>query len=76
LLTVAIEASTGFVTTISTVSGLAPGYGVITMTYGRLILGKRSVDILVKDTTPRTITKITATRTVYGFLTLNFPNII
>ena len=75
LLMVAIEDSTGFVTTISTVSGLAPGYVVITITYGKLILGKRSVVIFINETKPKIITIITATNTVYGFLTLPFDNI-
>ena len=50
LLVVAIDDSTGEVTTFSTSSGLAPGYVVITIAYGILILGKRSVVIFVNDT--------------------------
>ena len=75
LLTVAIACSTGFVTTVSTSSGLAPGYVVITNAYGRLIFGKRSVVIFIKDTTPRINTSTIPTITVYGFFTLNFDNI-
>ncbi len=76
LLTVAMLASTGWVTAISTVSGLAPGYVVMIITYGRLILGSRSAVILVKDTTPRTMANTTPTNTVYGFFTLNFDIIM
>ncbi len=67
-----MEDSSGFVTTVSTVSGLAPTYVVIIITYGKLIFGNKSVVILVKDTTPNTSTIITDTNTVYGFFTLNF----
>ena len=69
---VAIDCSTGFVTVVSTVSGDAPWYVVITIAYGSSILGSKSVVIFVNDTIPKMITSTTATMTVYGFFTLNF----
>ena len=71
---VAMDASTGAVTSDSTSSGLAPISVVMTKAYGRLISGSRSVVILVRDTAPNTMTKITPTITVYGFFTLNFDS--
>ena len=59
-------------TSLSTRSGLAPGYTVTTIRYGVLTSGRRFVCIFVIDTKPRISTMITATRTVNGFLTLNF----
>ena len=69
-LTVAIDCSIGFVTVVSTFSGLAPTYVVIISAYGKSILGNKSVVIFVKEIKPNIITKITATNTVNGFFTL------
>ncbi len=69
---VAIAASIGAVTSLSTSSGLAPMSVVTTITYGRLMSGSKSVVILVNATTPSTMTSTTPTSTVYGFFTLNF----
>ena len=76
LVTVAMDCSIGFVTTVSTVSGLAPWYVVITIAYGRSMLGRRSVFIFVNETTPRIRTNTTATTTVYGFFTLKRASIL
>ena len=59
-------------TSVSTRSGLAPGYTVTTIRYGVLTFGSRLVFILVIDTKPSISTMMTATSTVNGFLTLNF----
>ena len=59
-------------TSLSTRSGLAPGYTVTTIRYGVLTSGSRFVCIFVMATKPKISTMITATRTVNGFLTLNF----
>ena len=59
-------------TSVSTRSGLAPGYTVTTIRYGVLTFGSRFVFILVIDTKPSISTMMTATSTVNGFLTLNF----
>ena len=59
-------------TSVSTRSGLAPGYTVTTIRYGVLTSGSRFVFILVIDTKPSISTMMTATSTVNGFLTLNF----
>ncbi len=69
-LTVDTTCSIGFVTDISTFSGLAPGYCVSTIAYGRSILGNKSVFISKKDTIPSINTITTATATVNGLLTL------
>ena len=60
-------------TSLSTRSGLAPGYTVTTIRYGVFTSGKRLVCMLLMDTKPSISTMMTATRTVNGFLTLNFP---
>ena len=70
LLTVAIDCSIGFVTVVSTFSGLAPTYVVRTNAYGKSILGSKSVVMFVNEINPNKIIKITATNTVNGFLTL------
>ena len=57
-------ASNGFVTVVSIFSGLAPGYVVITTTYGSSMAGKRSVVMPVNEITPSTSTSTTATSTV------------
>jgi len=59
-------------TSLSTRSGLAPGYTVTTIRYGVLTSGSRLVCIFVMATKPRISTITTATSTVNGFLTLNF----
>ena len=59
-------------TSLSTRSGLAPGYTVTTIRYGVLTSGSRFVCIFVMATKPRISTMTTATSTVNGFLTLNF----
>ena len=59
-------------TSLSTRSGLAPGYTVTTIRYGVFTLGSRLVCIPVTETKPSMMTMITATNTVNGRLTLNF----
>ena len=59
-------------TSLSTRSGLAPGYTVTTIRYGVFTLGSRFVSIFVTATKPRIRIMTTATSTVNGFLTLNF----
>ena len=59
-------------TSLSTRSGLAPGYTVTTIRYGVLTSGSRLVCIFVMATKPGISTITTATSTVNGFLTLNF----
>ena len=59
-------------TSLSTRSGLAPGYTVTTMRYGVLISGSRLVCMWLRATKPSSSTMITPTRTVNGFVTLNF----
>ena len=59
-------------TSLSTRSGLAPGYTVTTIRYGVLTSGSRFVCIFVMATKPKISTITTATSTVNGFLTLNF----
>ena len=59
-------------TSLSTRSGLAPGYTVTTMRYGVLISGSRLVCMWLRATKPSSSTMTTPTRTVNGFLTLNF----
>ena len=71
LSTVARLCSRGLVTVASTSSGVAPGYVVITTTYGRSMLGSRSGVIPSTDTIPSAITMTTTTKTVNGFFTLN-----
>jgi hypothetical protein len=44
----------------------------MTIRYGRLMFGRRSVESRVTETTPRAMIMITITRMVNGFLTLNF----
>ena len=44
----------------------------MTIRYGKLIEGSRSVVIRVMDTIPSASTMMTATRIVNGFFTLNF----
>ena len=67
--------SIGLVISDSASSGLAPGYVVMTITYGVLIFGNRSGVILVRAITPNTMTMTTATNIVNGFLMLNFESI-
>ena len=67
--------SIGVVTVVSIFSGDAPGYVVNTTTYGKSMLGNRSVFIFINEITPSIITKITDTKIVNGLLTLNFDNI-
>ena len=74
LFSVAMLCSTGFVTTVSTCSGLAPAYVVTTTTYGRFTSGSRSGVMRVNATTPKRITSTTATNIVSGFLTLNLSS--
>ena len=73
---VANDDSSGRVTSVSTCSGVAPTYVVYTMTYGKFMLGSRSVVIFVNEITPSTITRMTPTITVYGFFTLYFPSML
>ena len=73
-LVVAKVFSKGLVTPVSTFSGLAPGYVVITITYGKFKLGNKSVVIFVNEIPPNNNIIITATTTVNGFFTLNFDN--
>jgi hypothetical protein len=72
LLTVAIVFSIGFVTIVSTRSGLAPSYDVNITAYGRFISGKSAVESDVTDITPNAATMSSAIITVTGLLTLNF----
>ena len=67
--------SSGLVTVVSTFSGLAPTYCVMMTTYGSSMGGSRSVDRFINDTTPKINTRMTATTTVYGFLTLILASI-
>ena len=61
---VAIAASIGDVTSVSTVSGLAPTSVVMTSAYWKFMSGSRSVVIFMSDVMPKTITKTTPTNTV------------
>jgi len=74
-LRVLIRVSRGMETSLSTCSGVAPKWVVKMAVKGKSIAGSRSVEVFINDTTPKTITKITPTSTVKGFLTLNLSNI-
>ena len=74
--TVASPCSRGFVTEVSTSLGVAPGYVVITTTYGRSMLGIRSGVIPSRETTPSAIIITITTKTVIGFFTLYFGILI
>src|SRR5437763_3485770 len=50
----ATASSTRLVTSVSTASGLAPGYGVVTTTMGKSSAGNRSTPSLVQETAPTT----------------------
>ena len=69
---VASPCSKGCVTVLSISSGVAPGYVVITTTYGKSMLGSRSGVIPRTDTIPSAIMITTTTNIVIGFFTLNF----
>ena len=56
----ATASSIGRVTSVSTSSGPAPGYGTITFTNGKLTSGKRSMPSRPSDTMPSTM-KLTMT---------------
>src|SRR5688572_25757914 len=56
----ATASSIGRVTSVSTSSGPAPGYGTSTLTKGKLTSGKRSMPRRPSDTIPRTM-KLTIT---------------
>src|SRR4051794_27378222 len=53
-LTVTTASSTRLVTSVSTASGLAPGYTVFTTTMGKSSAGSRSTPSLVQETRPTT----------------------
>src|SRR5439155_9987813 len=53
-LMLATASSTGLVTSVSTASGLAPGYDVLTTTMGKSRAGRRSTPSFVHDTRPMT----------------------
>ena len=64
------------VTLCSIFSGFEPGDAEYITTYGRFILGIKSVCIFINDITPNITATIPASNIVTGLLTLNFDNII
>ncbi len=57
---------------LSTFSGEAPIYVVVTIKYGKFILGSKSAVIFENDIIPNIITIITPTNTVKWFLYAKF----